>query len=159
MARRASAGKLLPHLFDVVEYLNPEREAQCRANPDKPHRKYVPVLKETDCVTIGCNSVLHADSSQPPISSAEEKVIQIIPAGSYLQRPRTSNCIIQPIAEQGEYMTWHDRGEGNHNPEQRLPPAFAYHSGTILTVLSILRCRKYLPQCYGHSIFAGRTYP
>eukprot|EP00971_Amphidinium_carterae_P172626 3421850-Amphidinium_carterae.1 len=30
-------------------------------------------------------------------------------------------------------MTWHDRGEGNHNPEQRLPPAFAYHSGTILT--------------------------
>eukprot|EP00971_Amphidinium_carterae_P245449 4873929-Amphidinium_carterae.2 len=55
-------------------------------------------------------------------------------------------------------MTWHDRGEGNHNPEQRLPQAFAYHSGTILTVLSILRCRKYLPQCLGHSIFAGRTY-
>eukprot|EP00971_Amphidinium_carterae_P289131 5740920-Amphidinium_carterae.1 len=21
-------------------------------------------------------------------------------------------------------MTWHDSGEGNHNPEQRLPPAF-----------------------------------
>eukprot|EP00971_Amphidinium_carterae_P033560 660848-Amphidinium_carterae.2 len=57
-----------PHLFDVVQYLNPEHEVHCRANPDKPYMKHVPVLKEGDCVTIGCNSVLHADSSQPPIS-------------------------------------------------------------------------------------------
>eukprot|EP00971_Amphidinium_carterae_P011596 228217-Amphidinium_carterae.1 len=56
-------------------------------------------------------------------------------------------------------MTWHDRGAGNHNPESRLPPAFAYHSGTVLTVLSILRCRKYLPQCNANAIYAGRTYP
>eukprot|EP00971_Amphidinium_carterae_P126975 2515720-Amphidinium_carterae.5 len=102
---------------------------------------------------------MHADSAQPPISSSEERVIQIIPANTSRHPPKTKNCIIPPLVEQSDYMTWHDRGEGNHNPDHRLPPAFSYHSGTVLTVLSILRCRKYLPQCNGNSIFAGRTYP
>eukprot|EP00971_Amphidinium_carterae_P272467 5408100-Amphidinium_carterae.1 len=55
-------------------------------------------------------------------------------------------------------MTWHDRGARTHNPETRLAPALAYHSGTVMTVLSILRCRKYAPQCNGNAIYAGRTY-
>eukprot|EP00971_Amphidinium_carterae_P180682 3583617-Amphidinium_carterae.1 len=56
-------------------------------------------------------------------------------------------------------MTWHNRGAGNHNPESRQPPALACHSGTVLTVLSILRCQKHMPQCNGNAIYAGRTCP
>eukprot|EP00971_Amphidinium_carterae_P123942 2454772-Amphidinium_carterae.1 len=68
-------------------------------------------------------------------------------------------CIVPPLQENSDWMTWHDRGAGTHNPKSRQPPALAYHSGTVLTILSILRCKKYLPQCNGNAIYAGRTYP
>eukprot|EP00971_Amphidinium_carterae_P158250 3137160-Amphidinium_carterae.1 len=69
---------------------------------------------EADNVTIGCNAALHADAALPPISSSDDRVVQIIPARTYTDSPRTSNCIIKPVAEQSEYMTWHDKREGTH---------------------------------------------
>eukprot|EP00971_Amphidinium_carterae_P023858 470479-Amphidinium_carterae.1 len=115
------------------------------------HLNYYPVLKEADRVTIGCRMVYHADSA-PPISSANERVIQFVPADTHQRPPAVNVCIVPPLTEQSGWMTWHDRGDGNHNPEQRQAPALAYHSGTVMTVMSILRCCKYLPQCNGCSI-------
>eukprot|EP00971_Amphidinium_carterae_P009334 184081-Amphidinium_carterae.1 len=37
-----------PSMFDVVEYLNPEQEEQCRMNPSNAQLTYRPVLKEGD---------------------------------------------------------------------------------------------------------------
>eukprot|EP00971_Amphidinium_carterae_P078331 1549590-Amphidinium_carterae.1 len=101
-----------PHMFDVVEYLDPHREAQCRDNPNDCRLHYVPMLRQGDCVTIGCNAILHADASLPPISNVDDKTIQIIPRNTFSFPPKTSNCIIQPVAVQSEYMTWHDRRDG-----------------------------------------------
>eukprot|EP00971_Amphidinium_carterae_P199446 3958193-Amphidinium_carterae.3 len=37
-----------PHMFDVVEYFNAEKEEQCRCDPSKAYLNYHPVLKEAD---------------------------------------------------------------------------------------------------------------
>eukprot|EP00971_Amphidinium_carterae_P257321 5108142-Amphidinium_carterae.2 len=62
--------------------------------------------------------------------------------------------MVPPMVEANDVMTWHDQGGGQ---ETRLSPAYANHSGTLLTVLSVLRCRKYHPQT-ANSIYVGRTY-
>eukprot|EP00971_Amphidinium_carterae_P123005 2435056-Amphidinium_carterae.1 len=72
-----------PSMFDVVEYLNPEREEQCRMNPSNAHLNYRPVLKEGDQVTFGCRAIHHANSALLPISSPNERVLQIIPSDSF----------------------------------------------------------------------------
>eukprot|EP00971_Amphidinium_carterae_P258880 5138006-Amphidinium_carterae.1 len=104
-------------MFDVVKYLNSKLEAQCRLDPTKAHLNYHPVLKEADRVTIGCNKVLHADAALPPISSANERVIQIVPAKTYDKPLNAKYCIVPPLQENSNWMTWHDRKAGNHNPE------------------------------------------
>eukprot|EP00971_Amphidinium_carterae_P152400 3020048-Amphidinium_carterae.1 len=49
-------------------------------------------------------------------------------------------------------------------PKCDLHQPLAYHFGTVMTVLSILRCKKYAPQCNGNAmieciaIYAGSTY-
>eukprot|EP00971_Amphidinium_carterae_P205797 4084139-Amphidinium_carterae.1 len=120
-------------MFDVVEYLNPELEERCRLDPTQAHLNYHPVLKEADRVTIGCREVLHANAALPPISSANERVIQIVPAETYKKPLNMQFCIVPPLQENSDWMTWHDRGVGTHDPETRQPPALAYHSGTVLT--------------------------
>eukprot|EP00971_Amphidinium_carterae_P244124 4847280-Amphidinium_carterae.2 len=147
-----------PCMFDAVEYLDTDLERRSRLEPNSQLNNQ-PVLKEGDQVTIGCRVVRHANSALPPISSPGERVIQIVPADTVERPLHMDHCIVPPLQEGSEWMTWHDRGAGTHNPECRQPPALAYHSGTVLTVLSILRCRKYLPQCHGNAIYAGRTYP
>eukprot|EP00971_Amphidinium_carterae_P035072 690214-Amphidinium_carterae.2 len=92
----------------------------------------------------------------PESCNADDRTIQIIPRQMHSFPPNTANCIVKPLVEQSDSMTWHDRGSGSQ--EQRSPPAFSYHSGTLLTVLSVLRCRKYFPQAHGHSIYVGRSY-
>eukprot|EP00971_Amphidinium_carterae_P301938 5998903-Amphidinium_carterae.1 len=122
-------------MFDVVEYLNPELEERCRLNPADAHLNYRPILKEGDQVTIGCRAVHHANSALPPISSPNERVLQIIPSDAFIlaqtnQPFNMRTCIVPPLQENSDWMTWHDRGAGTHNPESRQPPALAYHSGT-----------------------------
>eukprot|EP00971_Amphidinium_carterae_P072898 1441742-Amphidinium_carterae.1 len=70
-------------MFDVVEYLNPEREEQCRQNPSNAQFAYRPVLQEGDQVTIGCRAIHHASSALPPISNANDRVLQIIPSSAF----------------------------------------------------------------------------
>eukprot|EP00971_Amphidinium_carterae_P235082 4665003-Amphidinium_carterae.1 len=100
-------------MFDGVEYLNPELEERCRLDPTQAHLNYHPMLKEGDQVTIGCRAVLHANAALPPISSANERVIQIIPSESFKQaqmnRPfNMEMCIVPPLQENSDWMTWHD---------------------------------------------------
>eukprot|EP00971_Amphidinium_carterae_P152190 3016558-Amphidinium_carterae.1 len=60
--------------------------------------------------------------------------------------------------ETNDWITWHDRGAGTHNPERRLAPALAYHSGNVMTVQSILRCKKYAPQCNSNAMLKPRAF-
>eukprot|EP00971_Amphidinium_carterae_P351229 6491991-Amphidinium_carterae.1 len=152
-----------PGLFDVVEYLDPDREERCRLNPCNAQLAYRPVLKEGDQVTIGCRAIHYASSALSPINNANERVLQIIPSDAFDSAQENQpfsmrRCIVPPLMENNDWMTWHDKGAGTHNPEARLAPALAYHSGTLMTVLSILRCKKYAPKCNGNAIYAGRTY-
>eukprot|EP00971_Amphidinium_carterae_P291953 5795563-Amphidinium_carterae.1 len=61
-------------MFDVVEYLNPELEEQCRLDPTKAHLNYYPMLKEGDQVTIGCRAVLHAVLCQDSRMTKDESL-------------------------------------------------------------------------------------
>eukprot|EP00971_Amphidinium_carterae_P220476 4376856-Amphidinium_carterae.1 len=70
-------------MFDVVEYLDPEREERSRMNPSNPQLTYRPVLEQGDQVTIGCRAIHYASSALPPISNANERVLQIIPSSAF----------------------------------------------------------------------------
>eukprot|EP00971_Amphidinium_carterae_P319171 6343970-Amphidinium_carterae.1 len=60
-------------MFDVVEYLDPEREEQSQMNPSNTQLAYRPVLKEGDQATIGCRAIHYASSALPPISNANDR--------------------------------------------------------------------------------------
>eukprot|EP00971_Amphidinium_carterae_P135701 2688764-Amphidinium_carterae.1 len=62
-----------PSMFDVVEYLDTEREERSRLNPSNTPLTYRPVLKEGDQVTIGCRAIPYASSALPPISNANDR--------------------------------------------------------------------------------------
>eukprot|EP00971_Amphidinium_carterae_P189084 3753777-Amphidinium_carterae.1 len=65
---------------------------------------------------------------------------------------------IKPLIIVQDVMTWHDKSTGGFQ-ETKYPPAHAYHSGTLLSVLSVHRCRKYFPQSEGrHGIYVGRAF-
>eukprot|EP00971_Amphidinium_carterae_P010329 204067-Amphidinium_carterae.1 len=71
---------------------------------------------------IGCRAVHHANGALPPISSPNERVLQIISSESFIlaqqNKPfNTHACIVPPLQENSDWMTWHDRGAGTHNPE------------------------------------------
>eukprot|EP00971_Amphidinium_carterae_P070880 1402001-Amphidinium_carterae.1 len=130
-------------MFDVVEYRDPEREQRSRLNPNDRQLTYCPVLQPGDQVTIGCRAIHYASSAQAPINNVHERVVQIIPSSAFdlaqANQPYDMRlCIVPPLLQNSDWMTWHDRGEGTHNPECRQAPALAYHSGTVLTLLSIL---------------------
>eukprot|EP00971_Amphidinium_carterae_P321657 6393711-Amphidinium_carterae.1 len=62
-----------PGMFDVVEYLDPEREERSRMNPCNSQLAYRPVLKDGDQVTIGCRAIHYASSALPPICNANDR--------------------------------------------------------------------------------------
>eukprot|EP00971_Amphidinium_carterae_P058819 1162889-Amphidinium_carterae.3 len=84
----------------------------------------------------------------------DERALHLVSRGSYEYEPAGRLCRIAPMIEASDIMTWHDK---SHGTETRQAPAYAHHSGTLLTALSVLRCRKYHPQT-GNSVYIGRTY-
>eukprot|EP00971_Amphidinium_carterae_P071552 1415416-Amphidinium_carterae.1 len=60
-------------------------------------------------------------SALSPINNANERVLQIIPSDAFdlaQDNPpfNMRRCIVPPQMENNDWMTWHDRGAGTHNP-------------------------------------------
>eukprot|EP00971_Amphidinium_carterae_P125309 2482617-Amphidinium_carterae.1 len=52
-------------------------------NPSNAKLAYRPVLKKGDQVTIECRAIHYASSALPPISNANNRVLQIIPSDAF----------------------------------------------------------------------------
>eukprot|EP00971_Amphidinium_carterae_P248243 4928380-Amphidinium_carterae.5 len=115
-----------PSYFDIVEYLDAERLKQTFNLPNDSPKKYAPFIHPDDRATIGCNQVIHADASQTPIFKPHERALHMVPRGTYHSDPAGFNCMIPPMSEANEPMTWHDKSQA---------PAYAYHSGAVSTTL------------------------